>query len=82
MVVHKILCILIYTSSPILDNEHWAWSWCQFLCSQPAGDISHKPCGRLPLLSIRPAVTFPAKEITPLGQYQIILLFWPRHTGI
>ena len=36
--------------------------------------LSHKPGGRLPLFSTRPAATFPAKEITPLGQYQIILL--------
>ena len=27
------------------------------LGSQPAGDVSHKPSGRLPLLSTRPAVT-------------------------
>ena len=27
------------------------------LCSQPAVDVSHKPGGRLPLLSTRPAVT-------------------------
>jgi len=27
------------------------------LGSQPAGDVSHKPDGRLPLLSTRPAVT-------------------------
>ena len=27
------------------------------LCSQPAGDVSHKPGGRLPLLSVMPAVT-------------------------
>jgi len=27
------------------------------LGSQPADDVSHKPGGRLPLLSIRPAVT-------------------------
>ena len=25
--------------------------------SQPAGDVTHKPGGRLPLLSARPAVT-------------------------
>ena len=25
--------------------------------SQPAGDMSHKPCGRVPLLFARPAVT-------------------------
>ena len=27
------------------------------LGSQPAGDVSHEPGGRLPLLSARPAVT-------------------------
>ena len=27
------------------------------LDSQPAGNVSHKPSGRLPLLSTRPAVT-------------------------
>ena len=27
------------------------------LGSQPAGDVNHKPDGRLPLLSVRPAVT-------------------------
>jgi len=27
------------------------------LCSQPAGDVSHKPDGRLPVLSARRAVT-------------------------
>ena len=30
------------------------------LASQPAGDVSHKPGGRLPLLSPRPAVTLTA----------------------
>jgi len=32
------------------------------LGSQPAGDWSHKPGGRLPLLSARPAVTSPVAE--------------------
>ena len=27
------------------------------LGSQPAGEVNHKPHGRLPLLSVRPAVT-------------------------
>jgi len=27
--------------------------------------ISHKPCGRLPLLSTRPPVSFTAKDINP-----------------
>jgi len=33
----------------------------RFFGSQPSGYITHKPSGKLRLLSIRPAVTFPAK---------------------
>jgi len=32
------------------------------LGSQPAGDVSHKPGDRLPLLSARPAVTLATSE--------------------
>jgi len=39
----------------------------------PQVTISHQPCGRLPLLSARPAVTFPAAE-HHLGRYEVILL--------
>ena len=60
-------------SSSILDYELLARSWCWFLGSQSTGDISHKPGDRLPLFSTRFSVTFPAKEITLLGQYQIML---------
>jgi len=35
--------------------------------SQPAGDVSHKPGSRLPLLSARPAVTFPARRPVPIS---------------
>ena len=35
------------------------------LGSQPAGDVSHKPGGRLPLLSARPAVTLPLPSPFP-----------------
>ena len=42
------------------------------LGSQPAGDVSHKPGGRLPLLSARPAVT-PAATNLLLGEQ--------RHNG-
>ena len=47
------------------------------LGSQPAGDVSHKPSGRLPLLSARPAVT-PA---TLIGLLIILLLGEQRHNG-
>jgi len=46
------------------------------LGSQPAGDVSHKPGGRLPLLSARPAVTFPAHGAVPIS-----LLGEQRHDG-
>ena len=32
------------------------------LGSQPAGDVRHKPGGRLPLLSTRPAVTLATRK--------------------
>ena len=48
------------------------------LGSQPAGDVSHKPGGKLPLLSTGPAVT-PAtlKRAAP-----ILLLGEQRHDGV
>jgi len=44
------------------------------LGSQPAGDVSHKPGGRLPLLSARPAVTL-------RGLLPILLLGKQGHDG-
>ena len=46
------------------------------------GDISYKPSGKLSLLSTRPAVTFPAKEITPLAGTKIIILPGDRGTQV
>jgi len=43
--------------------------------SQPAGDVSHKPGGRVPLLSARPAVT------SLRGLLKILLLDEQRHDG-
>ena len=48
------------------------------LGSQPAGDVSHKPGGRLPLLCDRPAVT-PA---TFIGGLLPILLFVEQRHGV
>jgi len=47
------------------------------LGSQPADDVSHKPGGRLPLLSARPAVTL----ATPKRLLPISLLGEQRHNG-
>jgi len=40
-------------------TEHRVPELVPVLGSQPAGDVNHKPDGRLPLLSARPAVTPP-----------------------
>jgi len=47
------------------------------LGSQPAGDVSHKPGGSLPLLSARPAVTL----ATLRGLLPTSLLGGQRHSG-
>jgi len=45
--------------------------------SQPVGDVSHKPGGRLPLVSARPAVTpQPLRGLLPVS-----LLGEQRHDG-
>ena len=44
-------------ASPYLITERRVLQLIPVLGSQPAGDVSHKPGGRLPLLSARPAVT-------------------------
>ena len=43
--------------SPTTTTERRVPELIPVLGSQPAGDVSHKPGGRLPLLSARPAVT-------------------------
>jgi len=43
--------------SPYSTAEHRVSELIPVLGSQPAGDVNHKPDGRLPLLSTRPAVT-------------------------
>ena len=44
-------------ASPYWITERRVPELIPVLGSQPAGDVSHKPSGRLPLLSARPAVT-------------------------
>ena len=46
-----------YKGSPYSITECRVPELIPVLCSQPAGDVSHTPSGRLPLLSARPAVT-------------------------
>jgi len=47
--------------------------------SQPAGEVSHKPGGRLPLLSGRPAVTLATLKRVEL--LPVSLLGKQRHDG-
>ena len=44
-------------ASPYSITERRVPKLIPVLGSQPAGDVNHKPDGRLPLLSARPAVT-------------------------
>ena len=43
--------------SPYSITERRVLELILVLCSQPASDMSHKPGGRLPLLSTKPVVT-------------------------
>ena len=49
--------VCVKKGSPYLITERRVPELIPVLGSQPAGDASHKPSGRLPLLSARPAVT-------------------------
>ena len=51
------VCILRIPPSPYSITERRVPELIPVLGSQPAGDVSHKPGSRLPLLSARPAVT-------------------------
>ena len=62
--------------SPYSITERRVLELIPVLCSQPAGDVSHKPGGRLPLLSARPAQLAPQ----PLrGLLPVLLLGEQRH---
>jgi len=47
---------------PILDTERWPTADPGVQAVSPQVTVSHPPGGNLPLLSARPAVTFPAAE--------------------
>ena len=48
---------IVQKGSPYSITERRVPELIPVLGSQPAGDVSHKPGGRLPLLSARPTVT-------------------------
>ena len=65
MAASKVITLLLeltcsrikYCADTHLHDERRVLELIPVLDSQPAGDVSHKPSGRLPLLSDRPAVT-------------------------
>jgi len=63
-------CQLKGKGSPYSNAERRVLELVPVLGSQPAGDVSHKPGGRLPLLSARSAVTLATLE----GCYQFCCL--------
>jgi len=63
--------------SPYSTTERRVPELIPVLDSQPAGDVSHKPSGRLPLLSARPAVTVATVKRAATN----LLLGEQRHDG-
>ena len=64
--------------SPYSITERGVPELIPVLGSQPAGDVSHKPGGRLPLLSARPAVILATLKRTAIP---ISLLGEQRRNG-
>ena len=59
------LCCPLLSHSEYLSMQLITYTWplkVKVLGSQPAGDVSHKPSSRLPLLSTRPAVTLATRK--------------------
>jgi len=70
------LALLKKKGSPYSIAERRVPELIPVLGSQPAGDVSQKPGGRLPLLFARPAVT-----LATLNRAAISLLGEQRHDG-
>jgi len=74
---HKCCRVKKGKGSPYSITERRVPELIPVLGSQPVADVSHKPGGRLPLLSARPAVTpQPLRGLLP-----ILLLGEQRHNG-
>jgi len=67
------------TGSPYSITELRVLELIPVLDSQPAGDVSHTPGGRQPLLSARPTVQLPSQRLR--GLLSISLLGEQRHDG-
>ena len=69
--------VTVEKASPYLITERRVPELIPVLGSQPAGDVSHKPGSRLPLLSARPAVT----SATLKRLLSVLMLSEQRHDG-
>jgi len=69
--------VTVEKASPYLITERRVPELIPVLGSQPAGDVSHKPGSRLPLLSARPAVTL----VTLNRLLSVLMLSEQRHDG-
>ena len=67
----------IHIRSPILNTSVWFRSWSR----SRVVSRSHKPGGRLPLLSARPAFTIQSQNITALRPVPNYTACWQRHVG-
>ena len=56
-IFYNVFIFYVFNNNPYSIGELRVPELIPVLGSQPAGDVSHKPGGRLPLLSARPAVT-------------------------
>ena len=65
--------------SPVLEMSIGFWSWSRVLVSQPAGDQSHS---RLPVLSIRHAITSLAAEHHQHWPVPNYTAWWQRHVCV
>jgi len=85
LIIIQIICYSIRTDK---GKYHTWYKHCEsdqilVLGSQPEGDSSHKPSDRLPLLSARPTVTFPAaKHCCPLASTKLYCLVWRMRVNI
>ena len=76
-------CLAPPLVAPHSINKRWARSCMVPVSWQSAHRwLSHKPGGRLPLLSTRPAVTFTARDHPPPLAGTKFTAWWQRHTGV
>ena len=72
----------LVTSSPVPVTERWAPELIPVYRQSSHRWVSYPPGGRLPLLSARPAVTFPAKEHPAHRPVPNSTASWQRHMRV